>query len=691
MRNLLFLWVLFLYLLVCGKAGAQNLSIIDSLHAVRKNLSTEDQFDVLNAVGFEYRYSFPDSTIFYCTQAYELGKTLALSKDLSKPLSFIGLAFANKGDYNRSAEYHEWAIQVAQQQQDSVQLGFGYNNLGRMFFDGGDLERASTNLFHAKEIFEDLEDKSGLAYVYRSLANIYKTQQDYQQAIQMSTKALQLRTELNDKRAIVSSLVELGLIYESIGETEKALQNLAIADSVAELINDRVTLAEVEQAVAEILLVEGEYEKAFQHASNVLTIVAEITNLRLTIRASLVKAKYLIWKNKCREAIPIFNDVISRSAQSGNLNYEIEATRLAAGCYRLLGDKRMEEGLLTRQEVLRERIINVDLQRQIERLEFQLQISKKERENELLKASQANSESQLSAQRFQNRLLIILVISISMVSVILWSFNRKRRFVNRKLQEQNERILKQQEEISNVNEDLIRQNQQLSELNYEKNSLMNIVAHDLKSPLNRITGLANIMELEGGLPDKQQEYLHLIKNATRSGSNMIIDLLDVNSFEENGHAPNIVEFDVKRWLEERVNTFQLAAQAKSIQLSSENSLSGNFNSDPEYLNRILDNLISNAIKFSPKNREVLVSGKLEANRLRISVKDEGPGFSIQDKAFVYKKFKKLSARPTGGESSNGLGLAIVKTLVDRLRGEINLISEQGRGSEFIVTIPAAKE
>lgn len=691
MRRLFFLLVLSFSILACGKVGAQNLSIIDSLQAVRKNLSTQDQFDVLNAIGFEYRYSFPDSTIFYCTQAYELGRTLALSKNLSKPLSFIGLAYSNKGDYNRSAEYHDWAIQVAQQQQDSVQLGFGYNNLGRMFFDGGDLERATTNLIQAKEIFEGLDDKSGLAYVYRSLANIYKAQQDYQQAIQMSTKALQLRTELNDKRAIVSSLVELGLIYESIDETEKALQNLAQADSVAELINDRVTLAEVEQAVAEILLDEGEYEEAFKHASHVLTIVAEITNLRLNIRASLVKAKYLVWKKKCREAIPIFNEIISRSSQSGNLTYEIEATRLAAGCYRLLGDKRMEEGLLARQEVLREKIINVDLQQQIERLEFQLQISKKERENELLKASQVKSESQLSAQRFQNRLLIILVISISMVSVILWSFNRKRRLVNKKLQEQNERILKQQEEISTVNEDLIRQNHQLSELNYEKNSLMNIVAHDLKSPLNRITGLANIMELEGGLPDKQQEYLHLIKNATRSGSNMIIDLLDVNSFEENGHAPNLVEFDVQRWLEERVNTFQLAAQAKSIRLSIENSLSGNFYSDPEYLNRILDNLISNAIKFSPRNRDVLVSGKLQANRLRISVKDNGPGFSVQDKAFVYKKFKKLSARPTGGESSNGLGLAIVKTLVDRLRGEITLISEQGRGSEFIVTIPAATE
>jgi signal transduction histidine kinase len=71
----------------------------------------------------------------------------------------------------------------------------------------------------------------------------------------------------------------------------------------------------------------------------------------------------------------------------------------------------------------------------------------------------------------------------------------------------------------------------------------------------------------------------------------------------------------------------------------------------------------------------------------IAVKDQGPGFSEKDKSYLFQKFKKLSARPTAGESSNGLGLAIVKTLVDRLKGSISLVSEQGKGSQFIVNLP----
>lgn len=669
----------------------QNMTTIDSLEYDLMSASGVTKFNILSAIGFEYRYSFPDSTIIYCNQAYELGETLKLEKNLSKPLSFIGLAYANKGEYNKSAEFHERAIKVAEEQQDSIQLGFGYNNLGRMFFDGGDLERATANLIQAKDIFNALNDKPGLAYVYRSLANIYKSQGDYDQAVVMSTRALELRQAMNDKRAIVSSLIELGLIYESINQMDLALANLAEADSIAETIDDRVTIAEIQQATAEIFFNEKKYEEAYSHANQVLAIVGNNTNLRLFIRASLIRGKYLSWKNEYAEASRVFVDIINKAEQSGFLIYQIEATQLAAECYRFMGDTQTEQTLRASEDILSEKIKNVDLQQQIERLEFQLQITRKERENELLRASQEEGKALLSAQRVQNRILTLLIITISIASVFLWSFNRKRKHANQKLKEQNAHIIQQQEEIGRVNEDLRIQNHQLSELNHEKMSFMSIVAHDLKSPLNRIAGLTDIMQLEGGLAVKQQEYLKLIKNATRAGSNMIIDLLDVNAFEENGQLPSVKEINARQWFEERINSFRISAEAKRIELLGSNQLSGIFYSDIDYLNRIFDNLVSNALKFSSPGREVQVEGKVYNSILEIRIKDQGPGFSDKDKPHLYKKFKKLSARPTAGESSNGLGLAIVKTLVDRLSGNIQLVSQQGKGSEFIVTLPVGNK
>lgn len=651
-------------------ASSQNLTTIDSLRSALTPETTEAQFDILNAIGFEYRYSYPDSTIFYCSRAFELGKQIEVKKNLSKPLSFIGLAYANKGVYNKSAEYHERAIEVAIDQQDSVQLAFGYNNLGRMYFDGGDLIRASDNLVRSRDIFEMIQDKLGLAYVYRSLANLYKSQNQFNHAVEMSTRAYELRKELGDKRSIVSSLLELGLIYESMDSTEMALKKMRLADSIVRQVNDRVTLAELELGMAEILFDEKNVKEAYTKAEEVLTIVSELSNQKLFIRASLIKGKYLAFLKKHNEARAIFEDVIKKAEESGNLVYQIEATQAASLSYLALGEHDKAQELDDRVEVLEEKIKNTDLQQQIERLQFQLQIEKKERENAMLKSAHIKNESLLSAQRFQNRLLLGLIISITAAMIIFWSFSRKRKLINQQLQAKNH---------------------QLSDLNNEKNSLMNIVAHDLKAPLNRILGLTNVMELEGGLPAKQLEYLKLIKNSTRAGSSLIIDLLDVNAIEEKVSAHVPTEINVKDWFNERISSFQVSADAKQLSLETDNQAAGVFVTDVDFLGRIFDNLLSNAIKFSPAGKSVKVAIHSVNDSIKIIIKDEGPGFSDADKQLMFQKFKKLSARPTGGESSNGLGLAIVKTLVDRLNGTISLESKPRVGAEFTVTLPALKK
>ncbi|MCW5912496.1 MAG: tetratricopeptide repeat protein [Cyclobacteriaceae bacterium] len=662
---------LLLGLLICLALSAvgQNLNAIDSLKRSLTDESTEHQFELLNAIGFEYRYSYPDSTIFYCSRAFELGKKIAVKKNLSKPLSFIGLAYANKGIYNKSAEYHERAIEVAVEQQDSIQLGFGYNNLGRMYFDGGDLVRASDNLVRSRDIFEVLQEKLGLAYVYRSLANLYKSQYQFDQALEMSTRAYELRRQLGDKRSIVSSLLELALVYEAMDNTEMALQKMRLADSIARQVNDRVTLAELDLGMAEILFDEKEYKEANAKAEEVLTIISEHSNQKLFMRASLLRGKYLVTQKKFREALLIFEDLIKKAEESGNLVYQIEATQAASACYLALGEKTKANELNDKSEILEERIKNTDMQQQIERLQFQLQIEKKERENAMLKSAQVKNESLLSAQRFQNRLLLGLIISITAAMIIFWSFSRKRKLVNQKLQAQN---------------------QQLSELNNEKNSLMNIVAHDLKAPLNRILGLTQVLELEGDLSAKQQEYIKMIKNSTRAGSNLIIDLLDVNAIEEKGSAPNPVALNLREWLNERVNSFKLLADAKQLKLEVDNQAPAWFTTDTNFLGRIFDNLLSNAIKFSGPEKVIEVGVYAHGNSITITIKDEGPGFSETDKLLMFQKFKRLSAQPTGGESSNGLGLAIVKTLVDRLNGTIGLESKPGFGAKFIITLPALK-
>jgi signal transduction histidine kinase len=671
-------------------ARAQNLSVIDSLRAQISRPDGVRLFEVLCALGFEYRYSYPDSTIYYCSQAYELGTRLQLSKGLSKPLSFMGLAYTNRGDYKESLKYHQQAIQIASAQNDSLQLGHSYNNLGRMFFDGGDLVRAFDNFLRAEEIFGVLHDKAGLAYVYRSMANVYKSQNDFKRAVEMSERAFQFRKELNDERGMISSLIEFGLLLESMGSPKEALEKFQQAEELATKLQDKVTLAELAMAMAEIEFAEKQYSQAMEDVQLVLNTVSKTTNQKLFIRAMLLRAHYLVEQKKYAETIPILEMVLSESRSAGNLAYELDALSLSADCHDNLG--RIDRAQHYRNDfaLQSEKMKNTDLLREIDRLQFQLSMEKMEAENKNLKSRQMNSESVIARQQFQNVILIIIVISFIVISTVLYLYNRKRKMVNEQLSLQNDKILQQQQAITETNEMLVRQNHQLSELNNEKDSLMSIVAHDLKSPLHRISGLARLIEMDGGLSAKQKEYVQLILNATKSGADLINDLLDVHYLNDHTHVATEANLDLRQLVEARVITHQESARLKHIEIDMAfDSPDYSFRSVPDYCQRIMDNLLSNAIKFSPNHSRIKVTASMNSREAVITVKDNGPGFTEEDKQYLFQKFRKLSARPTAGESSNGLGLAIVKTLVDRLNGKIELISQPGEGAEFVVTIPSA--
>jgi signal transduction histidine kinase len=259
--------------------------------------------------------------------------------------------------------------------------------------------------------------------------------------------------------------------------------------------------------------------------------------------------------------------------------------------------------------------------------------------------------------------------------------------VNQRLEEQNQHIRAQREEIVKQNEILSRSNHELDMLNHEKDTLMNIVAHDLKSPLNRIMGLTQILERENHPGVQQKELLRLIQDCARSGGDLITGLLDVHALNEGRELPRPTAIQFDEFIKQKAQPFHAVAEAKGSRIQGTNRIEGRVICDPSYLGRIVDNLVSNAVKFSPRNSVIEIDTEWKSGCIYLSVKDPGPGFSDQDKAHLYQKFRKLSAQPTAGESSHGLGLAIVKTLVERLNGTIELTTSP-QGSTFLVRIPA---
>lgn len=682
-------WRLTMALLLCFpvvEGFGQNLLTIDSLRKEIKIANDERRFDLLNAIGFEYRFSYPDSTIIYCKEAFGLGQRILIKKGLSRPLSFVGLAKANQGYYTEALDYHQRSLDIAADQKDTIQMAHGHNNIGRIFYDKGDLIRAYTEFVKARDLFEKINDVTGLAYVYRSLSDVFEAKGDFVKALENASKALLLRRDLGDRRAMTSAYMEIGLLYQELDSTRLALKQFHLADSIASAMKDKITKAEIDVGIAEILCKQGRSPEAGAIAEEVLLSVTETSNQKVFLRARILLARCEIYWKRYPSANVILGKVYNSSESSGNLVFQRDAAKLLTKVHSAMDNKEKAKEYQRIYDFLQAKIENEDLNREIERLQFQLSMEKTEKENELLKAQQARDEALIAEQGFQNTLMFIILGFGGILVVLTWVVSRKRKEVNQRLEEQNQHIRAQREEIIKQNDTLSKSNKELDSLNHEKDTLMNIVAHDLKSPLHRIYGLAQIMG-QDGLGQQQSEMLRLIKDCTHGGLDLITGLLDVHALNEARENPKPAAINFEAFIKQRAQPHHAIAEAKGSQITGVNSINGQVLCDPSYLGRIIDNLLSNAIKFSPKNSSIAVDSEWKAGVIHLIVRDSGPGFSEADQKLMYQKFRRLSAQPTAGESSHGLGLAIVKTLVDRLGGTIELTTSP-KGSEFHVRIPA---
>jgi signal transduction histidine kinase len=229
----------------------------------------------------------------------------------------------------------------------------------------------------------------------------------------------------------------------------------------------------------------------------------------------------------------------------------------------------------------------------------------------------------------------------------------------------------------------------ISSLNTERNELLSIAAHDLKNPIYSISMLAKVIKNESELSREEiEEFSSDIITTSQRMLALISNLLDISKIEQGRLKLKFEDIDVIEIIRAILEIYRERANAKGITLELDNEYQRLIISfDRNALFQILDNLISNAIKFSPFNRKVTVALIKSKNTVKIMVKDQGPGISEEEMPFLFAKFSRLSAMPSGDEDSTGLGLSIVKKYADMTRSRVSCISIPGTGSTFIVEIP----
>ena len=230
-------------------------------------------------------------------------------------------------------------------------------------------------------------------------------------------------------------------------------------------------------------------------------------------------------------------------------------------------------------------------------------------------------------------------------------------------------------------------NNRLKKLNEEKSEFLSIAAHDLRSPLTVVLGCSELLTVENSGSERGKKIAGSIFREAQRMRRLIGDLLDLNAIEEGRMNISCASMRLGEAVEALLENHAKAAQAKGISFKYQMDRETAFAADDKALLQILDNLVSNAVKFTKPGGQVEFDSGPQRDKIVMRVSDTGPGLSPEDQKKLFGRFARLTARPTGGESSHGLGLSIVKRLMEAMNGTIRVESELGKGTAFILELP----
>lgn len=227
----------------------------------------------------------------------------------------------------------------------------------------------------------------------------------------------------------------------------------------------------------------------------------------------------------------------------------------------------------------------------------------------------------------------------------------------------------------------------LKELDRLKNDFIHTVSHDLRSPLTAVFGYMELVERTGPLNENQLEFMNRLQGSVQHMTNLVNDLLDLGRLEAG--------FDTRRELVQPENVLKYTldvfdSQIKKKKINVETRIANDvkpIRANPIRIRQMLDNLVGNALKYTPEGGHVCVIMFMQENQIVIRVEDTGPGIPADEQNRIFDKFYRASNRPHGVEGT-GLGLAIVKSVADSHQGRVWVESKIGEGSAFVVLLPS---
>jgi len=573
----------------------------------------------------------------------------------------------NLSKYEDALKYFLRALQIAEALKNEREISIVCNGLGSLYSYIGNSDKAKETLQRAISIGETLKDDSLLARPYINLGNVYSNEFNHYMAIDCFEKALRIAETIGEQELLGMATISMGRAYVDIDEYKQSIHYNRLALKTLPPDANQIFVCYINMGLAYIHLKEyyhaiGCYNRAIPLLERVnhLTGIAE---MYCSIGEAFLKRKNY---NRALEYL--------LKAQVLLANEQINSIHIEAMLHVLLLDlysdtDKIEEAEQHIQKFLTLEVTNLS------------HISNFYKVTAAFYGKQQRYDLAYSylCKYFEAYKLILTEETQKSIKVRAARFEYER-------EKQKAELLKQKnEELENYQKIIEQKNQELLKLHEEKDNLMNTISHDLKNFLGATQQALDIYALKQQEVDKK--YLHIVATSTDRSLNLVKEILYSTKVSASKDSLSLQKVDINQVLANEEETLLLRSNKKGINVVYKYADEPLWvEIDTEKWHRIFENLITNAIKFTHTGKDIHISTKRDGDFAIISVKDSGIGIPPDNLDKLFTPLSGVGRKGTDGEESTGLGLSIVKKLVELHGGAVDVSSEVGKGTEFVVRL-----
>lgn len=641
---------------------------------------TQREGDILTEIGkFHNQWNRLDSARLCYFRALDIYQSLKNLTGQGIICNYIGQSFFNEDKLEQAFEYFLKSYGLFKEIQDIERLAITANDLGITNYYLGNYDTSIRFYLESLRLKEKLGNTKSLALTQANLSDVYANLEEYSQALAYLQLAADVTDSEKDPSFISLINCKIGHLYCKLADYQKAEKYLLESMEVSQKIANPISIAFANSNLGFLYCEQKQYLKAREYYRKAWEIYRNLPGAKTGYVESL-NALGLVdgrlgntWLAIAElvEAMSIGQEIHSKPRIKDSYQYLSEI-------YQSLGKYREAMEYQKKLQAIQDTIMNSEKSKLISALSIQYETERRENEIDHLTVERHYEK------RIQRFILIVFGL-VMILTIVLYTRYRSKKKANHILWEKNNLINQQKKQLESSHAEL-----QVTLT--AKDKLFSIISHDLRGPFNAFLGLTEILyqESETISPDKIKLYSREIYLEAKTQFELLEKILTWSRLQIGKIDYQPEEISLFQTVKTIIFYLKTQADSKDIELINQTAIGSLVLADQNMLQSVLQNLISNAIKFSHPTHSIWVNSSDHEDGLLVSVRDTGTGISQEGLAKIFRIDGNYSTSGTADERGSGMGLVLCREMIERHGGKIWCESKLGDGSTFYFILPIKK-